>query len=213
MLRFFIVLLTVAAGLLAVGEVRAQGENLLVNPGFVEDLSGWEFPPPPSSAVWDAMDVDASATSGSARVTNRATVAYALRDLTQCVAVTPGLSYGFGGWVYIAANPLDEGSAALELEWYDTPGCVGSDPDISTIGFGQGPREAWLFGELTTASEGAASARFSAQVQKVGVDGAFSVVFDDLFLVPEPSTPLLRLAALAAVMLVAVGRRMAGRRE
>ena len=48
--------------------IPAAAQNLLQNPGFATDLSGWTLTPGTGSIAWNALDADGSASSGSARL-------------------------------------------------------------------------------------------------------------------------------------------------
>ena len=45
----------------------AAAQNLLQNPGFTTDLSGWTVNAGAGSIAWNALDASGSASSGSAR--------------------------------------------------------------------------------------------------------------------------------------------------
>ena len=113
------------------------GANLLMNSGFDRDLSGWTLTlsaPDPNasrSGAWDSGDAGGSAQSGSAHLVAGSVGfgGYGWSELSQCVPVTPGRTYGLRarvrgsswGWVY--------GSApwpGLGFSFYASANCSGS---------------------------------------------------------------------------------------
>jgi hypothetical protein len=64
--------------------------NLLINPGFDTNLTGWSIPAVASQ--WSSQDVDGCPFSGAFQVISSGL------GLAQCVAVTPGANYSFAGW-------------------------------------------------------------------------------------------------------------------
>jgi len=83
--------------------------------------------------------VGGSALSGSALLRNVASSAGFYRGIRQCVEVTPGASYDFGGWVYVAAGQATTGSAFVDVAWTMNPDCssiIISAPDSSHVSTG-----------------------------------------------------------------------------
>ncbi|HVT17719.1 MAG TPA: hypothetical protein VHQ90_16265 [Thermoanaerobaculia bacterium] len=99
----------------------ASAQNLLVNPNFDHDLSGWL-----TSARFDpAHDANGSSTSGSALLHG-----YGHTTICQCAAqaVTPGVTFDFGG----SAGFLDGGegpydSAFFTVSVYSDGNCGGTN--------------------------------------------------------------------------------------
>src|SRR4030095_226220 len=89
-------------GLLLAAPLTAQ--NVLSNPSFVSDVSGWSFPSY-DTGVWDPFSRDAG--SGSAHITSLVrpgTLDAPNTSAEQCVEVIAGRTYVFGGHVYIPGN-------------------------------------------------------------------------------------------------------------
>jgi hypothetical protein len=167
---------------LAAGTASAVEPNLLLNSHFDEDLSNWtgdSF----LTADWDPMDVGGSALSGSALLRNVASSAGFYRGLQQCVEVTPGASYDFGGWVYVAEAQATAGTAFVDLYWTLNPDCSGflsagpDSPHVSTEG-------QWVLtkSEDVTAPPNAQGARIRLAIQKLDAGGEFAAFFDDAFI-------------------------------
>jgi hypothetical protein len=71
----------------------ADGQNLISNSGFTQDLGGWTADPG-ASAIWSTLDAAESSTSGSVLLTNVATDPPHYVKLSQCVPVA-GPTLGF----------------------------------------------------------------------------------------------------------------------
>jgi hypothetical protein len=178
--------------------VRTPRPHLL-NRRFDEDVSSWT--PEFFAAVdWDAMDVDDSPVSGSARVENTCPPANCFRGIQQCVEVTPGASYEIETFVYIPSQAV-AGIAQVGAFWGSDLACtflasIEYAPEVSTQG-------QWIRNGPVTlvAPPGAHSAQVVASIKKIDADGSFQAFFDDVSIVPapEPSATLLCSAALLAL--------------
>ena len=105
--------------------LRGDGENMISNPGFTQDLSGW-FADPEASATWSALDADGSSTSGSVLLTNVATDPPHYAKLSQCVPVdgpTLGFALRYRTRVPSSQYPLAEAQAIISA--FATAGCTG----------------------------------------------------------------------------------------
>ena len=98
----------------------ASAQNLLTNPNFDTDLSNWSI-----VIVTATFDGTAGSPSpGSARWTD--TVGSNLTVFSgvgQCVAVTPGNTYDFGGQLLLSGAPVG-GGVRVALALYGTPTCT-----------------------------------------------------------------------------------------
>ena len=113
--RLLLPLLT--AALLLGRPAPAQSENLLVNPDFDHDLSGWT-PSFPEGAFWSAIDVDGDPDSGSAVLRRGALLLTAAG-----IPVVAGERYRLAGHTFFGAHDTG-GGAFFHVRWYG-PACLG----------------------------------------------------------------------------------------
>jgi hypothetical protein len=120
LIKFLVILASAPAYQLA-------GQNLLENPGFATNVEGWNFPFLFQTTVWDSVDRQGSADSGSALMTSRLVP---LGDLSlanaageQCVPVLGGHEYVFGASLYVSGPAPVPGSAGVGVVWSSTPNC------------------------------------------------------------------------------------------
>jgi hypothetical protein len=165
----------------------SPAQNLLVNPGFDTGLGGWQLADPSTTSVtvsWDgAHDADGSPSSGSAKAVWQAPSVSGLSSaIFQCVEVTPGASYIFGGKVFIPAGPVP-GSAFFNVIPYPSHGCSGAPPPSL---FGSTPpvttRNRWV--ETTATIHPFGPSVLIAATFAPGSGGTFQVSFDDVVLQP-----------------------------
>ena len=161
----------------------AWGENVVFNPGFDTDVSGWTVESYVSIS-WSLMDANLNPASGSAEVTNSSPGPQNGTGITQCLDITPieGAAYDFGGKALIPDGQARTGSAQVGLRWWSGSSCtgstVGTQPRRATSTLG-----AWV--ELSSTEQiapaGAASAQFVAFPSKVEAGGSLVAHFDDLY--------------------------------
>ena len=178
-----------------VAAAPAAAQNLLVNPGFDKDLSGWdvhtEFYPPflvGASAQWAATDSHTSGTSGSVRFhLTGASQSVNRVLLSQCVAAVPGRRYDGGGLVR-TDDQLQSG-VIVRLELFAAPSCAGSPvlpgpADVSSLPPGSTHNNSgglWLPATVSAiAGTDTKSVRFSAGIDAVTLS-PFTSSFDGLF--------------------------------
>jgi hypothetical protein len=124
-------LFLVSAFLLAGWTASASAQNLLVNPNFDSSLAGWQTTSVPgSTASWDGTrDADGSPTSGSAKgVWSAPTVTGLVPVVSQCIEVTPGMTYIHGGKIFIPSGQPTSGSAFFLAAVFPSHGCSGPPP-------------------------------------------------------------------------------------
>jgi hypothetical protein len=179
-----------------------RGANLLPNPGFATDLSGWIL----SGGMWSMLDSGGALDSGSAEIQN--TNAGVSNGIRTCVPVQPGLSYDYGAKQFTASGQPSNGYAEIALRWYADPSCTQYiylvNPTLTSSAL-----DAWTeFSGSAVSPANAEGAILSLYNTKP--DGAplqlFTVNIDDAFL-PEPDPGALQLSAVLA--LVALRRRSA----
>jgi len=179
--------------------LSAQAANLLTNPTFDTDVTGWISPPAPSTLQWDGSL--GSPTAGSALVTNainsngaQATGAF------QCVAVVGGLQYTFSGQVRIPQNPR-KGKGGLAMMWYPTlSACTAGTGLIASNSVAAVVRNAFAPLSVTAAAPAAATyARAFLSVTKPGGGKTgFQANFDNLSFAGLPGTIQLTAATYSA---------------
>ena len=161
----------------------AWSENVVFNPGFDTDVSGWTVESYVSIS-WSLMDANLNPASGSAEVTNSSPGPQNGTGITQCLDITPieGAAYDFGGKALIPDGQARTGSAQVGLRWWSGSNCsgstVGTQPRRATSTLG-----AWV--ELSSTEQiapaGAASAQFVAFPSKLEAGGSLVAHFDDLY--------------------------------
>lgn len=192
------------------GAASAQGENLLVNGDFDEDYVGWFMAPSWVLHEWShEPDVNGVPTSGSLRQENVNDDGIKAGGMGQCVSVTPGQAYRFGGSTYVPSGQAAEGGAGIHFQWKGTPDCTdsgiggayGTDGVPGLFDAWYSSQSDWLVAPAT-----AHSAQIDLVSRKYDAAGTFVAYWDGLFVVPEASATSLAIASLAALGLVA-GRR------
>lgn len=192
--------------LLALAARPVLSQNLLVNPGFDRDLSGWDLRTyfnytggdVGASAAWDPTDA-LSGDSGSVRFRLRGFAGTVNRVLlSQCVAATPGRRYTGGGLVRTDEQVLR--GVIVRIELYSSAGCAGNpiapappdgyslEPMLYTRNDSQGR---WLPASVSVvAGTGVQSLRFSAGLDAVTYMSLYTLssfdgLFDDAYLVEQ----------------------------
>lgn len=113
------------------GIVLPPSDNLLTNPGFASDLSGWNF----NSAViqWSSKDVLGSLSSGSAFITNGLTNGNT-QDVYQCVLLSPSSGpFDVGGRFFIPSSQGQRANGVIRIFWYSSSDCSGSELSINEL--------------------------------------------------------------------------------
>ena len=162
----------------------AAAQNLLVNPNFNSDVSGWSFTTP-GTFTWDSsLDADSNPSSGSGRLDNTSPAAFGTSFAAQCVAVTGGSSYDFSAQIRIPSGQTDTGYAAVVANFYNAASCGGSNVGgTSTPQVLSTTTNTWVLSQvLAFAAPGTAvSAQVSLWVNKTEDTGSLVVNFDNAF--------------------------------
>ena len=205
-------LLTMAAAALL--GAPAQAQNLLTNPDFDTDLSGWG----PGNAFIATShepneDVDGDIiNSGSARVNSSQESAGGSEQggsgMIQCVNVDPNPIHDLRGWALVPSEETRNARPDLKIVWFTEADCasgfiLGNQPNSTQH---SGTKDFWE--ELTleaTSPVDAASARVFCRPRKVEAGGDIDVLCDAISIVslPEPGDGALAGAALLALGLLA----------
>lgn len=201
-------LVLVSAGALS---TPLYAQNLVTNPNFNTNLNGWGNS---GGATFDSTnDANGSLSSGSARWAGTVAIPSGAvsAGVNQCITITGGNTYDFGGKVLLTSAPA-AGSANVIVSYYSDGTCntfltAGSGTAITSFGTWQSSNGTLL------APASANSALIQQNEHTNGTAGDFTVNFDDMFLqlaTPVPTMPLPLLIGLA-VMLALTGSFAIGR--
>ena len=192
---------------LLVAASTAQGQNLLQNPGFDVNLAHWmEADPVVVEDTWDPMDVDDSPTSGSLRQENLNEDGVTTSGVSQCVPVDAGQAYMLGGSTYVPSGQPAEGRAEIIGGWHDEAGCTGGfiGGSFGFVGTSANFDDWFRFeSEPIVAPDGAQALEVILGCRKRDAAGTFVAFWDEVFVLPEPTSELLRAVALLAVAVLA----------
>jgi len=183
MSKYPIVLSAVMILMVTAAASPAVAQNLVVNPDFDIDTSGWVGP-----GVWDMLDVDGSPTSGSATYVITSTGSSGAAFVRQCVILDPMIGgYDFSVWTYVASGQTATGYARSDLVWYTDTLCDSG----SFLGFDEFSHSSLLdvweqSGGSVFTPPTALSVRVTAVNQSFG-DGDFQVYVDGFSLEPNLS--------------------------
>ncbi|MEP7288598.1 MAG: Ig domain-containing protein [Chloroflexota bacterium] len=189
-------LITAFLGLSFTKVARASGSNLLQNPTFDTDVTGWT-PFTFITADWAIFDADGSGNSGSLVVTNSG-AGLLNSGAVQCITgITPGVAYTYGGKFRVSSGQTASGFNGIVISWFTGANCTGnqtSGPGVT----GATSFNAWTVGSVssTVAPAGTASAWLYLNVGKDVIGGTYAAYFDDLYFSTVASTaPIITSAA------------------
>lgn len=118
-------LVMLAVLLLGFSTAGQAQENLLANPGFESDLSGWGKYPG-RIGNWSSEDADGSGSSGSALLGNEGTSDGVVPlVLNQCIEVEAGEQYLFGGNIRVPAGQPSGTAGYIFAYPYTNSSCAG----------------------------------------------------------------------------------------
>ena len=172
----------------------ARGQNLLQNPGFTTDLRFW------SRIDQTSWNSSGATSAGSAEVDlTLSTVDFEV--LTQCVAVTGGKPYDFGGRMRVPSGQGVVGAGSIRVQWYATPACTGAGlGGAARANFSQFPLDVWQAAksERNLAPANALTATFTVSISALS-SGRLKAFFDDFFLQESAAQARLTIPASASV--------------
>lgn len=162
---------------------QAQG-NLLENPGFETDFTGWDqyFG---RIGEWSSEDADNSGSSGSALLGNEGTSDGVVPlVLNQCLPAQAGQEYQFGGDVRVPAGQPSGTSAYIFVYPFTNSDCAGDLGTFQNTGNSSGN---WVsIDSVITTGAGVQSILFAIGVFKPqGETADAEAYFDNLFLLGE----------------------------
>jgi sulfatase modifying factor 1 len=163
-------------GVALVRPVSGVSANLIVNPGFDSDLSGWDNI---GLTSWSSEDARGDDSSGSARLNLSVASSYAIRS--SCVTAFPGEEFFYSASYLIPPGQPTAGQAMIRISSFSqvdcTGGGLGSDTTVDDMTF-------WTtFGNRFVAPGGTASVKIFLVSRMAGGTGDFAVHFDDVELV------------------------------
>ncbi|MDA8431539.1 MAG: hypothetical protein M0Z60_01095, partial [Nitrospiraceae bacterium] len=168
---------------------HAFAVNLLQNPHFNGDLSGWNAGTSTYDAALDATGVSGS---GSAQSVFNATQPSTLLSIDQCLTnFVPGQSYYFGGKVYMPSGQSVQGTGAVVVSWFTGNDCATGFISYAQVGTSFGdPTGIWtpLDHAQVTIPANAASVWVSGQ-NGIAASGTHQTNFDDMYFSDTPPTP------------------------
>jgi hypothetical protein len=179
-------LLSACVGLvLLCSAASASAQNLLTNPNFNTDLSGWNA----FGAVFDGSagsPSPGSAQFGGSLAGTNATISVGLE---QCVSgIVAGNTYDISGQLRVSSAPSG-GNARVAVSWYSGAGCTSgiSTRTASGVSAATFQQSSGSF----VAPAGAVSAIFSVWIATSTTPGSFTVNLDNAFLgTPAPPPPV-----------------------
>lgn len=168
---------TILRSFLVVFLATPAGANLLPNPEFDTDLSGWTGS---QAQLYSPDDSDGSPTSGS--------VQFEVEDIgsesmTACVPVSVGVGYDLSLDVKLDFSPNNQGKAGMVVRFKSAANCSGADlqPFPANISLSFAPDWTKQQG-VTTSPEGAVAALVSLTVTKTnGGGGSVVANLDEVF--------------------------------
>ncbi|MEE4273109.1 MAG: hypothetical protein V2I67_15660 [Thermoanaerobaculales bacterium] len=165
--------------LILVVPVGVEAQNLLVNPNFDTDASGWS-----GLGSWDPLDVDGSPSSGSATWLNDWPGSGGSMYFSQCIElVAPIEAFDLRAYIYIPGGQAGTGYASLAAWFYSDSACDDfiwsyGPPPASVLGV-------WQLAEDTDwAPNNAASVQIGLFNQESGT-GDFRVYHDAVYFGPN----------------------------
>jgi len=220
--RVSILLVCLAISALAISTTSKA--NLLVDPGAEQELSA-PNPNPTGLAGWSFFGGAAFLTTPLAHSGTNVIDepggggGYSVPGAYQNIPITAGQSYTLSGWVYtpnlLVSNSND--FAILQMQFWNgagysnaNGGAVGVNigtpigPGPTTVALPQG---VWTFASVTAVAP-AGSDEVSAYGLNINADANAHFMFDDMSLVPEPSTVAMALTGLFGLVAFAKRRRV-----
>jgi hypothetical protein len=185
----------------------ALSQNLLVNPGFDRDLSGWTsqtqtYPDPAHgdvSATWTAADAAGSTASGGLALHARTGYHESAQiSLGQCLAVTEGRLVSFGGR-FLTAHQFATAGTSVDVAFFASSDCGGvalGSGMATSLPFAGYPETnsngVWLpAASAVLSSPGTRSARVGVSVSSAGSgyygSGYVDAIADDVYATVAPA--------------------------
>lgn len=157
------------------------GQNLVSNPDFEADVTGWTTDPA-ATVLWSPLDADGNPLSGSAVVTNLSTTAGDSTGARQCIEdIVGGEFYRVAAEILVPGGQAETGGANLLVQWYADSGCFSQLGGVLTPWVTDATPDVWLTSVDTFAAPmGVQSARLRLSVAKDQVSGTLDAHFDNV---------------------------------
>jgi hypothetical protein len=167
------------------GSALAGAQNLLPNPDFDTDLSGWTVNGlVPYGAGWPSGVF----TPGAARGLSDTIGEY--KTVSACVDVTPSTTYLFGFHGYIPNSQTADGSLTTSIVRFGSPGCVDNMSASGLFGIDT-PGSLWQsWSADITVDADTHSLQLSFRVGKTGGTGTFDGRIDGVYFGRHPKGDL-----------------------
>lgn len=175
-----------------VGGATLSAQNLVTNPDFNTDATGWTPTSAEMSITWAALDAYGSGTSGSGLVTNSFSTA-ANAGVTQCIntPLTDGASYDVGAWIRVPSGQTGTGAAGLFAWFHSGAACGGAQIGTLSVSYLPPPTDSWTLSTATGAAPaGTQSVTIYLNVNKMSDAGTLGAYFDGVRFGPNPTTPV-----------------------
>ncbi len=196
-----------AEAIFGTAEVNLLLQNLVVNPGFDTDVSGWDNIG--SNVPWSSFDRNDDPGSGSAQQ-NVIGAPGGGFTLYSCAGIRAGSEYAYGASVFVPGGITPGTLATAAVFWWDNADCsfpsgsvIAVSPELQTT-----TTSTWvdLSGDAV-APPGALGGQLRIGYTNGGGDQAMDMLFwDDAFLVPEPGVTAQLLIAITALLAVREAR-------
>jgi hypothetical protein len=174
----FVMVFTLLIGVVGVG----FAQNLVTNPAFNGNLNGW------SGSLDTTYDGTLDATgipgSGSAHDTYNDPEIGSKSAMFQCITITSGTKYKFGGKVFVPSEELNLTYGTVSLAWFENANCTGPISNAGYLVANSNNVGQWisLDSEAVTAPPGARSAKLYGAFGGVSQRLPHNVNFDDMYL-------------------------------
>jgi len=210
---FYLLILFLA--LVMVGPTAQATDNLLSNPDFDVDVSGWPDPYPDADTLIThdtTMDHDDTpGVLGSLKLSNSITNG-AADGPAQCVELEPATTYIAAGAIF-RPTQANKPQAYLDLTYFASTDCTGPASGGHTGGgdyyLPSDIDDEWYDAEFETTTFGSThSAKFRLFSGNTTDPTHAYVYFDNIYL-PEPENPLLMATAAAVLLALSYLRRKA----
>ena len=171
-------------------------QNLITNPDFAANTSGWNFTTPGTFTRNGSLDADSNPASGSGELANTSSVAFGTSFAAQCVSgIVAGNNYDWGAMVRFDSTNTQtaSGRANVVVSFFNAAICGGSNVGGSTTAnFPSTNTDVWTQMEILgfTAPANSVSAQVGLWTVKTEDTGTMTVNFDNVAFGPAGLLPV-----------------------
>lgn len=163
--------------------VSTSAQNLIVNPTFDTDLTGWEHQFSHVDAFWDMEDADGDPGSGSVNLVKSGDNG-AVIIVFQCVPVEPDTVYSFGGDLKLFTTGVAPYEAEFLLYPKSTTNC-GGGPDGASAYTDVKMTGSWITTSSTiTTTATTQTIDFRVRANN-GINESVHIAADNIWLIPN----------------------------